>query len=147
MPSMKETIDFPIMRHDVSRYILRPSHDLMKSSEAALDIYLNTDDEKIMMTKLLILEEWITNVIKYGYEKDVLSEIEIKMDILDNNRVNITCIDEGKAFDPTITPEPNVELELEKRNVGGLGIYFIRQALAQFKYSRINNQNIPSRNC
>lgn len=47
MPSMKETIDFPIMRHDVSRHILRPSHDLIKSSEAVLDIYLNTDDEKV----------------------------------------------------------------------------------------------------
>lgn len=47
MPSMKETIDFPVMRHDVSRYILRPSHDLIKSSEAVLDIYLNTDDEKL----------------------------------------------------------------------------------------------------
>lgn len=47
MPSMKETIDFPVMRHDVSRYILRPSHDLIKSSEAVLDIYLNTDNEKL----------------------------------------------------------------------------------------------------
>ncbi len=47
MPSMKETIDFPIMRHDVSRHILRPSHDLIKSSEAVLNIYLNTDDEKL----------------------------------------------------------------------------------------------------
>lgn len=47
MPSMKETIDFSVMRHDVSRYILRPSHDLIKSSEAVLDIYLNTDDEKL----------------------------------------------------------------------------------------------------
>lgn len=102
----------------------------------------NNWDDLMLMKINLILEEWITNVIKYGYEKDVLSEIEIKMNILDNNRVQITCIDDGKAFDPTITPEPNLELELEKRNVGGLGIYFIRQALEKLSYQRVNNQNV-----
>lgn len=45
MVSMKEFSDFSIMRHDVSRYILRPSHNLIKSSE------------QLMKTKLLIKEE------------------------------------------------------------------------------------------
>lgn len=45
MVSMKESTDFSIMRHDVSRYILRPSHNLIKSSE------------QLIKTKLLIKEE------------------------------------------------------------------------------------------
>ena len=102
----------------------------------------NNWDDLMLMKINLILEEWITNVVKYGHEKDVLAEIEIKMNILARDRVQITCIDDGKPFDPTITPEPNIELELEKRNLGGLGIYFIRQALKQLKYERVNNQNV-----
>lgn len=45
MVNMKQSSDFCIMRHDVSRYILSPSHNLIKSSE------------QLMKTKLLTREE------------------------------------------------------------------------------------------
>lgn len=45
MVSMKEFSDFSIMRHDVSRYILRPSHNLIKSSEQLMKIKLLTKDD------------------------------------------------------------------------------------------------------
>lgn len=70
MPSMKETIDFPVMRHDISRYILRPSHDLKKSSEFILDIYLNTDDDG--------LKKSLETVINHN-QLAFLSDLEIAL--------------------------------------------------------------------
>lgn len=45
MVSMKESSDFSIMRHDVSRYILRPPHNLIKSSEQLMKIKLLTKED------------------------------------------------------------------------------------------------------
>lgn len=46
--SMKDTLMFPVMRHDVRRFILRPSHYLISSSEQAFKLLDITRDELLI---------------------------------------------------------------------------------------------------
>ncbi|MGC9360845.1 MAG: ATP-binding protein, partial [Anaerolineae bacterium] len=37
--------------------------------------------------------------------------------------------DQGQVFDPSAVPEPDLNSPLEDRDVGGLGLYFMRKLM------------------
>jgi serine/threonine-protein kinase RsbW len=49
--------------------------------------------------------------------------------------LEVTLIDCGKPFDPSLVPGPNLDAELEDREVGGLGLYFIFQLMDEVHFS------------
>ena len=89
----------------------------------------------------LVLEELVTNIIFYGYDDQNLHEISIKI-VLDNNLINIQLEDNGKAFNPLLIPEPDINLAIEERKIGGLGIHFVRKIMDIIDYKRLDNKNI-----
>lgn len=50
-------------------------------------------------------------------------------------------IDHGRAFDPTAIAPADTESDIETRQIGGLGIHFVRQLMDDMTYQRINGQN------
>jgi serine/threonine-protein kinase RsbW len=71
------------------------------------------------------VDEAATNIIVHGY-MDGAGFIEI--DVLSaSNSVTVILQDKAPFFDPTQVPNPDIHLPLEKRPVGGLGIYLVRQ--------------------
>lgn len=50
--------------------------------------------------------------------------------------------DTGKEFDPTMVPDADISLSAEDRQIGGLGIFLIRQIMNEVKYERIEGKNI-----
>jgi anti-sigma regulatory factor (Ser/Thr protein kinase) len=50
-------------------------------------------------------------------------------------------VDQGKPFDPTKHPEPDVSLPIEERPIGGLGIHLTRKMMSSFKYERAGGEN------
>jgi anti-sigma regulatory factor (Ser/Thr protein kinase) len=55
-----------------------------------------------------------------------------------------TYSDDGPAFDPTTLPDPDITLPPEQRQIGGLGIYFIRRTMKTFCYERRDGRNITT---
>ena len=53
----------------------------------------------------------------------------------------------GRAFDPSRIPEPDLDAPLEKRPVGGLGLYFMRQMMneVQFEFDAVNGNRLTMR--
>jgi len=89
----------------------------------------------------LALEEAVTNVINYAYEDN--NEHLIKLDFsLENRELKITITDDGIEFNPLLKEDPNTELSLEERKIGGLGIFFVKKIMDNIDYERINNKNI-----
>ncbi len=89
----------------------------------------------------LALEEAVTNVINYAFEDD--NEHLIKLDFsLKNRELKITITDDGIEFNPLLKEDPNTELSLEERKIGGLGIFFVKKIMDNIDYERINNKNI-----
>jgi anti-sigma regulatory factor (Ser/Thr protein kinase) len=89
----------------------------------------------------LVLEEAVSNVILYAYGKEEQKDISLVAYLSDNNLVFVLT-DSGMEFDPTKVPDADVTLSAEEREIGGLGIYLIRQIMNTVEYQRIDGKNV-----
>lgn len=89
----------------------------------------------------LAIEELVTNIIKYGYDDQEAHAIDIRLSLA-NNVLQIEIHDDGHEFNPFDQPEPDTTLPAEERNIGGLGIHFVRKMLDSCVYLRQNGANI-----
>lgn len=89
----------------------------------------------------LVLEEAVSNVILYAYPKEEQQEIVLTAKKTDKNLIFVLT-DSGKEFDPTQAPDADVTLSAEERQIGGLGIFLIRQIMNKVEYQRIEGKNV-----
>ena len=54
----------------------------------------------------------------------------------------ITFIDEGVPFDPLSVPDPDTELSLDERDIGGMGIHIVRKSMDEVSYEYKDGRNI-----
>lgn len=94
-----------------------------------------------IITLHLVLEEAFTNIVNYAYTDKEKHEIEVLM-ILENAVLSIQLTDDGIAFDPTLKKDPDITLPVEKREIGGLGIFLIRKLMTDVVYKRVNTKNV-----
>ncbi|MGD9556268.1 MAG: ATP-binding protein [Mangrovibacterium sp.] len=88
----------------------------------------------------LALEEALSNVIFYAYEKGTENQISLEFS-LKGKDMTVVISDEGKPYDPTQKEDPDLNLPVEDRPIGGLGIFLIRQIMDEVKYSREDRKN------
>lgn len=88
----------------------------------------------------LMLDELLTNVAMHGYGNQG-GPVSVQVDLLAPDSVQVVLRDQGPAFDPTGMPEPDLELALEDRKVGGLGVHFVRRLAQRFSYRRDGDCN------
>ena len=98
-------------------------------------------DIKAVFRINLVLDELVTNIISYGYNDDKEHWIEIDF-IMDDDQISIIVTDNGAAFNPLISDDPDVTKNIEEREIGGLGIYFVKKEMRNLKYERKDNKNI-----
>jgi serine/threonine-protein kinase RsbW len=89
----------------------------------------------------LVLEEAVSNVIFYAFDKDEKHLIQILIDI-EENILTLEIVDDGIPFDPLAREMPDITLPAEDRPIGGLGIFLISKIMDKVSYKRQNNQNI-----
>ena len=89
----------------------------------------------------LVLEEMITNIVKYGYDDMARHKIQTALRV-DGGMVTIVLEDDGHAFDPLAAPPPDVRQPLENRPIGGLGIHLARKMAESMEYRRAQDRNI-----
>ena len=89
----------------------------------------------------LVLEEAVSNVILYAYPKEEQQEIVLTAKMSDKNLIFVLT-DAGKEFDPTQAPDADVTLSAEERQIGGLGIFLIRQIMNKVEYQRLDGKNV-----
>ena len=91
---------------------------------------------------LILLEELLTNLTKYGYpDRAEPGQAEVAL-ALDGGRLEIEFIDDGCAFDPFAALPPNLDEPLEDRQVGGLGLHILRSLTEEARYERRNETNV-----
>ena len=67
-------------------------------------------------------------------------DIEIDLEIA-GGEVRLTFADGGPPFNPLARPEADVSLPLERREIGGLGIHFLKMLTDRQEYERIGGRN------
>jgi serine/threonine-protein kinase RsbW len=96
-------------------------------------------EEEILDTQLAV-EEAITNVIVHGYAKGP-GTIVISCHTT-RGIAEIQIEDSAPPFNPLSIPEPNISAEIEERQIGGLGVFLIRQVMDEISYRYENGKNI-----
>ena len=99
-----------------------------------------SDDE--VMAINLVLDEVVTNVIDHGF-KGLHGKPEIRLTMtLEGDELTILVEDNGQAFDPLQAAAPDLDLPLEDRPVGGLGIHIVRSVMNTVEYDRRGGRNV-----
>lgn len=93
---------------------------------------LGLNDRQLFEVRLAV-DEAVTNVISYAYPKGQTGMVQMRCACLDG-LFAVEIIDQGKPFNPLEQTEPDVSCPLDKRAVGGLGIYFIRRVMDEVTY-------------
>jgi serine/threonine-protein kinase RsbW len=82
----------------------------------------------------LAADEASSNIIEHAYAGIEGGKIEIDLNISDKV-LKITMRDQGKSFDPSSVPEPNIKADLSERKIGGLGMYLMRKLMDEVSYT------------
>lgn len=90
----------------------------------------------------LCLDELITNIVSYGFADDGPHKIQVNF-VIDDGQLITEIIDEGKEYDPFIeAPEPDLELGVDDRPIGGLGVFLVKEFMDRTEYRREGGKNI-----
>jgi anti-sigma regulatory factor (Ser/Thr protein kinase) len=90
---------------------------------------------------MIVLEELITNLAKYGYRNRPAGIAEVTLR-LDDARLTLQVADDGDPFDPLKEPPPDFDAPLEERELGGLGIHIVRALADEVSYRRAGERNV-----
>ena len=91
----------------------------------------------------IAVEEMFVNIASYAYEGGT-GMAKIGIEISDDNlSARIVLTDQGIPFDPLATPDPDVTLSADERQIGGLGIYMVKKTVDEIDYRYEDGRNIP----
>lgn len=96
--------------------------------------------DKIIFSLHLALDEILTNIISYGYCDKNDHVIDIRYS-LQNDYLTLEIEDDSNPYDPANAATPDINVCLEDRKIGGLGIYLIKSMMGEIKYSTKNGKN------
>ena len=89
----------------------------------------------------LVLEEALVNIIKYAYPTDSPGNLTIMVTDTGESRLHIETSDHGIPFNPLTQSDPDVEIELMERPIGGLGILLIKELTDELSWDRKEGKN------
>ena len=89
----------------------------------------------------LAANEILTNVILHGYDDEREHAIVVRL-VANAGEVTVEVEDDGRPFDPSSVPTPRLDLPLEERPLGGLGVHLARRVTDAIEYRRQDGRNI-----
>ena len=87
----------------------------------------------------LIVEEVACNAVEHATTAD--SPLELKARV-DEGQLWLEFRDRGPAFDPTAHARPDLDADIEDREVGGLGVFLVQELADGIEYQRIDGCNL-----
>lgn len=92
--------------------------------------------EALVPDIMVIVDELLSNLLKYGC--GTFLEVTLKRN---RDSVELMCEDDGRAFNPLQNERPDMDLPIEQREIGGLGIELILAMTALQHYQRKKEYN------
>jgi len=89
----------------------------------------------------LVLDELVTNSVCYALPDLAEPELRLRL-FVDQDTIVAQLEDNGEAYNPfEEAPEPDTDLELAERPIGGLGVFFVKKLTDSSTYERIDGRN------
>lgn len=121
---------------------------VIENLDTGLDFVLNGIeaagvDRKTAWKIRLACEEVLVNVIHYAYPINQHGNFTIFYELTnDKQDLILKIMDKGVPFNPLEKEDPDVDLPLEDRQIGGLGIFMVRNIMEELTYTREDETNI-----
>ena len=100
----------------------------------------NFDKKKVRKIRL-VAEEILTNIVLHAYPGKT-GDVEISYTIDKNDALTITISDWGISFNPLAESDPDIDVPVNDREIGGLGIFLTKKIMDHVHYKREDNKNI-----
>ena len=97
---------------------------------------------KTMMQIDLAVEEIFVNIAHYAYAPEkgnAVVRVEVEEDPV---TVEITFMDKGVPYDPLAKEDPDITLEADQREIGGLGVFLVKETMDDVSYEYKDGHNI-----
>jgi len=88
----------------------------------------------------LVLEELVTSVFMHGAGPNGAT-VQVSA-AARGDEVRGEVRDDGMPFDPLSRETPEIDLALEDREIGGLGIHMVRSMASDLSYAREGEENV-----
>ena len=90
----------------------------------------------------IAVEELFINIVSYAYASQEPGEVIVKMSFTNTpSAVTISFLDWGTPYDPLLHPDPDVTLPLEERQIGGMGLYLVKNLMDDVQYRYYDKHN------
>ena len=97
---------------------------------------------KVQMEIDIAIDEIFGNIAYYAYTPKT-GEATVQVEIKNfPERLELTFIDKGIPYNPLENKDPDVTLDIEKRKIGGLGIFLVKEMMDEVSYEYADGQNI-----
>lgn len=103
-------------------------------SLAVISEFINSATHRAQMSEReawqvqLAVDEAATNIIQHAYADSDTGVITLQW-LIEAGELQITLVDNGRPFDPTQVPTPDIHSPFEDRQAGGLGIYLMHKLM------------------
>ena len=87
----------------------------------------------------IAVDEIFSNIARYAYDSDV-GGAAVRIAVGDD--ITIEFEDSGIAYDPLSAQDPDTALPAEERNIGGLGVYMVKNLMDSMEYRRDGCKNV-----
>ena len=116
----------------------------VENLDAVLDFVTEELDQadcsvKIQTQITVAVEEIFVNIAHYAYTPEV-GDVIIR--ITSGDEIVIEFEDKGKPYNPLEKADPDITLNAEEREAGGLGIFLVKKMMDTVEYRREGDKNI-----
>lgn len=102
----------------------------------------NGISSEISLALVLCFDELFTNIASYGFPNGNIGDVEFSLDIL-NGEITAILADNGVPFNPIQDAKsPDMTSPIETREIGGLGIFLVKQNVDLMDYKFEDGKNV-----
>jgi serine/threonine-protein kinase RsbW len=95
-------------------------------------------DELAIRDLQLAVDEVCSNSIRHGYGGQE-GQVEVSVERVGHS-IRVVVRDWGRAFDPEQIPVPDLDVPLEERSLGGLGLFLVQQVMDEVRFEFNDSQ-------
>ena len=124
--------------------ILHFSHITGRATEIIDEILAQSEFQnapKLLFAFHLVVDDIVANIVNYAYTEsdDDMLDVEIESN---DTELSVTFKDKGIPFNPLDVEAPDVDSDISERQLGGLGIFLVRQMMDKVEYQYENGYNV-----
>jgi serine/threonine-protein kinase RsbW len=131
--SLEEIVPMVTMRWQADVAQLGAIRDFVAEASRSLGA-----GERVILDLQLAVDEICSNSVRHGYGGRE-GQLEVTVERAGQS-IRVVVRDWGRAFDPELIPDPDLDIPLEERSLGGLGLFLVRRVMDEVRFEFDENR-------